>query len=166
MPERLLQLIAARVLRELVGVGRVGLGPGLPEMLAPFLPAGTSVRKLAARDETGEVEVAVVDALQVSERGDLVLTGFDLPSDLGSPRWIMAGPMIRDDGTCVLVKQCRLPVTLAGAVDLVINDFGVVQVGKVGFELTELAPGRSSDDIRLRAKVSMHVADGLTTFRA
>ncbi len=165
MSDRSEQLITLRVLRELNGARRVALGPGLPQQLAASLPPDVEVVRLQDAQGPLEVDVAIVEPLEVSERGDLVVEGIRNLDHVHAARWIAAGPMVRADGAPVLVKQCRLPVIRPNCVNLIINEFGVVRVGKVGFELTELAPGRSSDDIRLRVRVSLHVVDGLSTFR-
>lgn len=159
------QLITARVLRELTGVRRIALGTGLPQQLIPLLPPEIEVEPLESLDRLTGIDVVVVEPIEVSEHGDLVAQGMNLSETSPDTRWVAAGPMLHADGSPVLVKQCRLPVTVPRCVNLIINEFGVVKVGKVGFELTELAPGRSSDDIRLRVRVSLHVADGLSTFR-
>jgi acyl CoA:acetate/3-ketoacid CoA transferase beta subunit len=158
-------LITARVLRELDGARRIALGPGMPEHLMPSLPPNVEVVRLQETTGPLEVDVAIIEPVEVSEKGDLVAEGIPNLDQVHAARWIAAGPMLRPDGGPVLVKQCRLPVAKANCVDVIINEFGVIKVGKVGFELTELAPGRSSDDIRLRVRVSLHVVDGLATFR-
>jgi acyl CoA:acetate/3-ketoacid CoA transferase beta subunit len=155
------QIILTRVLEEVVGVSSVGLGPGLPEAATQHLANGT--RRVALRDNPGptEVDVAVVEALEVSERGDLAVADGSWIDGVQARRWIVVGRLERRKGEPVVVKNCRFPVQRRECVDLVITDLGVIRVGKVGFELRELAPGVSSDDVRLRMRTSLHVADDL-----
>ena len=158
------QIIAARVLRELKTAKKVLLGPGMPEALVPYLANDVRWFRPGRNGSSGgEVDVAVVEALEVSEGGDLSIHGSFEVAHWKAERWIVASPIVRPDGGPLMVKHCQFPVQKDGCVDLVITDLGVVAVDKVGFELRELAPGTSSDHVRLNVKASLHVADDIKT---
>ena len=155
------QIILTRVLREVRGVSSVGLGPGIPEAVARHLSNGTRHILLRSQGGPTKVDLAVVEALEVSERGDLAVAEESLVDGVQAKRWIAVGRLEPRPGESIVVKTCRFPVRMPACVDLVITDLGVIRVSKVGFELRELAPGVSSDDIRLRIRTSLHVADDL-----
>ncbi len=158
------QIIAARVLIELRSAKKVLLGPGMPEALIPYLSNGTRWFRPGKNGSSGgEVDVAVVEALEVSEAGDLSIHGSFEVQHWKAQRWIVASPIERPDGGPLIVKSCRFPVQKEGCVDLIVTDLGVIGVDKVGFELRELAPGTSSDHVRLKVRASLHVADDIKT---
>jgi 3-oxoacid CoA-transferase subunit B len=59
-----------------------------------------------------------------------------------------------------LLKQCTLPLTGAGVVDMVITDLGVFTIdkkGKGGMTLIELAPGVPLDEVRAKTEAAYKV---------
>ena len=62
-----------------------------------------------------------------------------------------------------LLRQCTLPLTGAGVVDMVITDLGVFTVDRNGGGMTliELAPDVTLDDIKARTEASYKVANTL-----
>ena len=46
-----------------------------------------------------------------------------------------------------LLKECTLPLTGKGVVDLIITNLGVLEVGHKGLHIVECAPGVSREDI-------------------
>ena len=158
-------MIAARVLKELNGSRRVAIGPGVPEAIIPSLADGVEVLPLSVGSAAADVDVAVVEAIEVSAHGDLALKPGCSVVGLNAERWIVAGRACREDGEPVLVKECRFEVQKPSSVDLIVTEYGVIRVGKVGFELVELSPGSSSDDLRTRVRGSLHVVDNISTLR-
>lgn len=152
-------IILRRLGREVQGVPSLALGEGLPRLVVPYL--SDPCRRIAGNEEARSrpVDVAVVDALEVSEKGDLVAAGGKAPP--AAMRWIVATTYTRPDGSPKLVRDCQLPVTLPRCVALIITELGVVEISPVGLVLKEVAPGVATDDIKMKTGASLHIADDI-----
>ena len=155
-------LIISRLLCELKGVERIALGPGLPKRIIPYLdPQQSWVDLGRLNTEVVDVDVAVVEAIEVSANGELTLVVGTNPTSINAGTWIVSGLLRKQEDSLQLVKECTLPAQLEGSVGLVVTELGVIRVTQVGFELVEISPGVSSDDIRMLVRASLHVADDL-----
>jgi 3-oxoacid CoA-transferase subunit B len=109
----------------------------------------------------GKINLAILGAMQVSENGDLanwMIPGkmvkgmggaMDLVAGVKRVVVLMEHVATAKDGTTShkLLKQCDLPLTGLGVVDLIISDLGVIEVTPAGLKLIELAPGVSKEDV-------------------
>ncbi len=108
----------------------------------------------------GHIDVAIMGGLQVDERGNLAnwtipgkpLLGVGGAMDLasGARRLIITMTHCNRDGSPKLVKECNLPLTAIGAVDLVVTDLAVFAFDGEGMRLVELRPGVALDELRAR----------------
>jgi 3-oxoacid CoA-transferase subunit B len=106
----------------------------------------------------GHVDLAILGAMQVSERGDLAnwsvpggkTMGIGGAMDLstGCRRVLVLTTHRTKEGEPKLLASCDYPLTARGVVNRIITDLCVMDVTDRGFVLVECAPGVSADDVR------------------
>ena len=116
----------------------------------------------------GHVDLTILGALQVNERGDLanwmvpgkMVKGMGGAMDLvaGVKRVVVVMEHCAKDGTPKLVKECDLPMTGIGVVDLVITDLAVMEITNGKMKLIELADGVTLEEVKQKTAASFEVA--------
>jgi 3-oxoacid CoA-transferase subunit B len=117
------------------------------------------------------VDLAILGALEVSERGDLAnwmvpgqfVPGMGGAMDLaiGAGRVVVLMSHRQASGEPKLLRACTLPLTAQGVVSRVITELGVVDVTARGFELVELAPEVELDEVRAATGAPLAVSPAL-----
>ena len=112
----------------------------------------------------GHIDLSVLGAMQVAANGDLanwmvpgkMVKGMGGAMDLvaGVKRVIVVMEHCEKSGRSKLVRECTLPLTGKGVVDLLITDLGVFEIsrGRGAVRLVELAPGVTLDEVRARTE--------------
>lgn len=119
----------------------------------------------------GHVDVTVLGALQVSEKGDLANwmlpergvgnVGGAMDLAVGARRVIVAMEHSDRNGNPKIVEQCAYPLTGIECVSLIVTDIAVMEVTPEGLVLKELVPGWTAEDVQKETEPRLIISPDL-----
>lgn len=164
--------------------GFIGLGPtpsedkvdmtivnagGLPVTIFPggaFFDSATSFGIIRG----GHVALTVLGALQVDEKGNIanylipgkMVPGMGGAMDLlsGAKKVIVAMEHTAK-GAPKILKECTLPLTAVGAVDLIVTEMGVIEVTEEGLVLKEINLAYTLEEVIAATEAKLIIAENL-----
>jgi 3-oxoacid CoA-transferase subunit B len=119
----------------------------------------------------GKVDLTVLGAMEVSEKGDIanwkipgkMVKGMGGAMDLvaSAKNIIVAMMHTNPKGESKLLRECMLPLTGKGCVKKIVSDLAVLDVTPAGFKLLERAPGVSVEEIQSKTAGKLFIEDDI-----
>lgn len=118
----------------------------------------------------GHVDVTILGALQVDEKGDLanwIIPGKKAPGMGGAMDLLVGAKKVilamehTAKGNHKILKKCTLPLTAAGQVNLIVTEMGVMEITPKGIVLREINPEFTVEQVQAATEAQLIIADDL-----
>ena len=122
----------------------------------------------------GHVDATFLGAFQVDEKGNLanwIIPGRLTPGMGGAMDLIVGAKKVvlamehTQKGEPKILKQCTLPLTAAGQVNLIITEMGVIEVHPEGLVLTEIHPEFTVEQVKEATEATLIISNNLKTMQ-
>jgi 3-oxoacid CoA-transferase subunit B len=147
------------------GCQPVNLKPG-----ACFFDLATSFGMIRG----GHIDITVLGAYQVSEKGDLANwqvpgqriggIGGGMELAFGCKRVIVVMEHTTRSNEPKIVKECTFPITTSGVVKTIVTDLAYINVTTQGLVLEEIAPGFTPEEIQSLTEPKLLISHQLKEF--
>lgn len=118
----------------------------------------------------GHVDATILGALEVDQHGNLsnwIVPGKMVPGMGGAMDLVVGAKKViiamqhTQKGAHKILKECRLPYTAVGVVDMIITEMGVMEVTKDGIVLTELHPDFTVEQVQEATEAELIISPDL-----
>jgi len=118
----------------------------------------------------GHVNVSFLGALQVDEKGNLanwIIPGKMAPGMGGAMDLVVGAKRViltmehTQKGAPKILKECTLPLTAAGQVNMIITEMGVMDITPEGIVLKELHPEFTVEQVQAATEAKLIIAPNL-----
>ncbi|WP_422485949.1 3-oxoacid CoA-transferase subunit B [Gudongella sp. DL1XJH-153] len=118
----------------------------------------------------GHVDMTVLGALQVDEKGNLanwMIPGKMVPGMGGAMDLVTGAKKVTiamehtAKGAKKILKDCTLPLTAAGQVDFIVTEMGLMEVTEEGIVLKEINPEFTVEQVQEATEAKLIIADDL-----
>lgn len=118
----------------------------------------------------GHVDVTILGALEVDQRGNLanwIVPGKVVPGMGGAMDLVVGAKKViiamqhTQKGAHKILKECRLPYTAVGVVDMIITEMGVMEVTADGIMLTEVHPDYTVEQVKAATEAALLISPKL-----
>lgn len=118
----------------------------------------------------GHVDVTFLGALEVDEKGNLanwIIPGKKAPGMGGAMDLLVGANKViltmehTAKGNHKILKECRLPLTAAGQVNMIITEMGVMNITPAGVELVEIHPEFTVEQVQEATEAKLIISKDL-----
>lgn len=118
----------------------------------------------------GHVDATILGSLQVDEEGNIanwIIQGKMVPGMGGAMDLLVGAKKVivamqhASNGKPKILKKCTLPFTAVKEVDMIVTEFGVMEITPKGIVLTEIAEGVTIEEIQAATEATLIISENL-----
>ena len=118
----------------------------------------------------GHVDATVLGSLQVDEKGDIanwIIPGKMVPGMGGAMDLVVGARKVivamehTQKGSPKILKECTLPLTAKGQVNMIVTEMGVMEITPEGIVLTEYNPEFTVEEIQAATEAQLIISPDL-----